>query len=405
MKNKETHLFILWEKALYKKDEIISEIKRKFSIINMYEIEWSKEKFIENISRFYGTNLPNAKEKMEHCGNGKFLLIIVQDENPIYEKRNTSKGEKIVNINMFDSKDKFRQLTGGGHRVHATNDEAETNHDITLLLAQNLEDYLKNVKQETEIIPIQKELFGANGWADVKEMFYALNNCLNYAILRNYEGLPDEIYVNDHNDIDIICDSFENAAYILNAEKVFPEEYRIHYKTKVGDKFANFDLRHIGDNYYTKELEERILKNRIFNEKGFFTLEHDDYFYTLLYHALIHKNVFKEDYKKRLSQMKPEIIKTETTQEEMLQILKKWLKENDYIATKPVDQSVYFNIENLKKLGPCVFNEENYELQQKIENLQNENAILKNELNQMANSKSWKITKPLRDFTTKKKRS
>ena len=30
MNNPETHLFILWEKSLYKKDEIISEIKEKF---------------------------------------------------------------------------------------------------------------------------------------------------------------------------------------------------------------------------------------------------------------------------------------------------------------------------------------------------------------------------------------
>lgn len=403
MSKKETHLFIIWENALYKKDEILSDIKNRFSIINIYEMEWSKSKFLENISRFYGTNLPNAEEKAEHCGFGKFLLVIVTDENPIYEKRNTSKGEKIVNINMFDSKEKFRQFTGGGHKVHATNDEIETNHDITLLLNKNLENYLSETKRSEEIIKLQKELFGADGWNNVNEMFYALNNCLNYAILRNYESLPDEIYVNGHNDIDIICDSYENAAHILNAEKVFPEEYRIHYRTKVGDKYANFDLRHIGDNYYVKELEERILKNRIFNAKGFYTLNSDDYFYTLLYHALIHKNIFKDDYKKKLNLMKPELIKDKTTEEDMIKILKEWLKMNDYITVKPIDQSVYFNLENLRKLGPCVFNEYNYKLEEKIQNLQNENTILKNELNEMANSKSWKITKPLRDLTTRNK--
>ena len=61
-------------------------------------------------------------------------------------------------------------------------------------------------------------------------MFYVLNNCIDYAIIRNYESLPDEIYVNEHNDIDIVCDSYQNAAYVLNAEKVFQEEYRVHYK-------------------------------------------------------------------------------------------------------------------------------------------------------------------------------
>lgn len=403
MKNKETHLFILWENALYKKEEIIKEIKNKFNIINIYEIEWNKDKFVENIIRFYGTNLPNAEEKAEHCGQGKFLLIIVNDENPVYEKRNTSKGEKIVNINMFDSKEQFRKLTGGGHKVHATNDEKETNHDLTLLIGKNVEDYLKNLQKTEEIIELKQDILGTNGWTSVNEMFYALNNCLNYAILRNYESLPEEIYVNGHNDIDIICDSLNDAIYVLNAEKVFPEEYRIHYRTRVEDKYANFDLRNIGDNYYIKELEERILEHRIFNSKGFYTLNKEDYFYTLLYHALIHKPEFKSDYKTRLRSMEPELIQEKTTEKEMINILKEWLKKNDYVIIKPNDQSVYFNVENVKQFGQCVFNELNYELQLKIQELQNQNAILKNELNLMANSKSWKITKPLRDITTKRK--
>ena len=356
--------------------------------------------------RFYGTNLPNIKEKAEHCGYGKFLLIIVEDEKPIYEKRNTTKGEKIVNINLFDSKEKFRELTGGGHKVHATNDEIETNHDITLLLDKNLEDYMKQEEineEKQKMILLKKELFGANGWKNVNDIFYVLNNCINYAILRNYENLPDEIYVNDHNDIDILCDSCQNAAYLLNAEKVFQESYRVHYKVRVGNKYANFDLRFIGDNYYIKELEERILNNRVFNVKGFYTLKEDDYFYTLLYHALIHKNIFKDDYKIRLSNMKPELIKKETTEEDMLNILKEWLKQNDYIAIKPEDKSVYYNLENLKQLGPCVFKEEEYNLQVELEILKSENEKLRQEILCMANSKSWKITKPLRDFTTRKR--
>ena len=63
----------------------------------------------------------NAQAKIEHCGNGKFLLIIVKDKNPIYQERNTSKGPKIVNTNLFDKKEEYRNLLGGGHKVHATN--------------------------------------------------------------------------------------------------------------------------------------------------------------------------------------------------------------------------------------------------------------------------------------------
>ena len=140
MNNPETHLFILWENSLYKKDEIISEIKEKFKILKIYKMKWSEKYFLSNLSRFYGTNLPNCEAKAEHCGKGEFLLIIVKDENPNYEERNTSKGAKIVNTKLFDCKEKFRQITGGGHKIHATNNEIETNHDITLLLGKNIED-------------------------------------------------------------------------------------------------------------------------------------------------------------------------------------------------------------------------------------------------------------------------
>lgn len=371
--NSEMHLFILWEKSLYKKDEIISQIKEKFKIIKIYNVKWSDKYFISNLSRFYGTNLLDCKAKAEHCGTGEFLLIIVKDENPIYENRNTSKGIKNLNINMFDSKEKFREITGGGHKVHATNDEIETNHDITLLLGISLNDFKNQNSEEWngEIENLKKDLFGYNGWDNVQQMFYALNNCTKYAILRNYEGLPEEIYINEHNDIDLICESKENCALILNAEKVFPQDYRIHYRAKVKDKYANFDLRYIGDNYYCEKLETNILNNRVYNDKGFFVLSDEDYFYTLLYHAIIHKRIFKEDYKKRLANMNDtNIIDENSKLEDMIKILKNWLSVNKYLITIPDDKSVDFNIQNAKQFRPLLQLEQtNKKLQQFNDNI------------------------------------
>lgn len=399
----EIHLFILWENALYKKQEILKDMQESFDILGMYNITWSKEKFSENLSRFYGTNLPKGCGKEEHCGNGTFLLVVVRCNNPKYEDRDTSKGIQRVNTSMFDKKTYYRELTGGGHRVHATNSEIETNHDLTLLLGKSIKDFVKeNNSWDGNEINLQKDLFGANGWSDAKEMFYALNNCINYALLRNYETLPEEIYVNEHNDIDIICDSFENAAYVLNAKKVFNEEYRVHYKTVVGQGFANFDLRYIGDDYYFKQLEEDLLKTKIYNEKGFYTISNDYYFYTLLYHALLHKPSFSEDYKNRLSKMNKEFENLENEQQ-YLEMLQKWLMQNEYIVTKPIDKSVQFNKENAKRLSPLVY-KDNSSMEEAIiqnEELKNENKRLREELVSVYNSKSWKITEVLRKISKK----
>ena len=221
----ELHLFILWKNALYKKDEILKDIRKKFEIVKMYNVTWSDKKYSENLSRFYGTKLPDGSKKEEHCGKGTFLLIVVLDKNPKYEKRITTAGEDVVNINMFDAKTKYREMTGGGHKVHATNSVKETDHDLTLLLGLNSNDYInkcynkKNKNKINEEENIKSDLIGSDGFKSVDEMFYVLNNSTEYAILRNFENLPEEIYLNDHNDIDIICKSRENTAYILNAKK------------------------------------------------------------------------------------------------------------------------------------------------------------------------------------------
>ena len=234
----EVHLFIIWQNALDKKQEILEDINKNFEILRIYQIEWSKEIFSENLSRFYGTNLPAGCGKEQHCGNGPFLLIIVKDKISKYETRATSKGDQIVNVHMFDKKTYYRELTGGGHKIHATNSQEETNHDITLLLGVSVEDFLKQDLSNKEIIELKQDLFGAHGWNDAKEMFYALNNCVNYALLRNFETLPEEIYVNKHNDIDVICTSYEDCAYVLNAKKVFEEPYRVHYVAKIKENNA-----------------------------------------------------------------------------------------------------------------------------------------------------------------------
>ena len=408
---KETHLFILWENAREKEKEIVEDINKNFKILGKYNIKWDKENFSKSLSRFYGTNLPKNSGKEQHCGNGDFLLIVVEVDNPKYEERDTSKGKQIVNVNMFDKKAYYRELTGGGHKVHATNSEVETNHDLTLLLGKSIKDYLDSIKekQNVETLDMEQELLGNKGFKTVEEMFYALNNCLNYTILRNYETLPEEIYVNEHNDIDIICDSLENAAYVLNAEKVFQEEYRVHYKVKVENKDAFFDLRYVGDNYYYYKIEQEILKNRIYNEKGFYTISKELYFYTLLYHALLHKPHFAKDYKDRLKQMNPKYFEDIQNDDKAIKLLNDWLLENGYTITVPIDISVQFNKENAQKFNELIYKNE-LENREKIENLLEKNkqlhqekTRLENELQRIVNSKSWKITKPIRDFRLRNK--
>ena len=100
----EIHIFIIWNKARKKESDIITDIKKRFKVLQIYEIHWSEQEFERNLLRLYGNSLKNSSSKKVVCGNGPFLFLVIKDENPKYEKRNTLHGEDIVNVNIFDKK-------------------------------------------------------------------------------------------------------------------------------------------------------------------------------------------------------------------------------------------------------------------------------------------------------------
>lgn len=402
----ELYIFILWKNALYKKEDILNDIKGKFDILDIYNVSWSDDKYSENLSRFYGTKLPNGSHKEKHCGRGDFLLVIVKDRNPKFEYRETSSGKDFVNVNMFDSKTKYREMTGGGHKVHCSNNIEETDHDLTLLIGKNSKDYLENLKNKFDgnIKELKRDLAGSNGFSDVDEMFYILNNCVKYVILRNYENFPEEIIQSEHSDVDLLCYSRENVAYVLNAKKCQAEDYRSQYIVKIDNKDINFDLRYVGDNYYDEYIEKRLLENRILDKRGFYILNKEDYFYTLLYHALIHKYSFGDDYKNRLlkmnskftAQISDDVIKR-------IKFLEEWMIKNNYIIKKPIDNSVVFNEYTLNEISRLVYRNDtdvNYR-DFELEELRKCNNNLNDELNFIKNSRTWRYTKYIRNIASK----
>ena len=113
------------------------------------------------------------------------LAIVVEDTNPKYSIRLTSKGHKKVNINIFDSKSKFRDWTGGGHKIHATNSTDEANYDLMLLFQKDTKDYKKDKKWNGSVEISNKDLIGYDGWDNLEQLFSILNSCCKYVVLRN----------------------------------------------------------------------------------------------------------------------------------------------------------------------------------------------------------------------------
>ena len=347
----EIHLFILWSKVSSERENILSDIAGKFIILDIYNITWSKNKFSENLSRFYGQNLPKNSKKEQHCGSETFTCVIVRDESPKYEPRHTSKGIRVVNVNLFDSKKLYRSWTGGGHKIHATDDVEETRIQLMLLLEKQYDYYLicnQNFVAEKEC---NQDLIRSIGWQSLEDVFDILNKTINYVILRNFETVHDQMD-SLHPDIDILTDNQDYAISILNAHKTFSKKFRVQYKVLIDNKYINFDLRFNGDNYYDINWQKDILATRI-KENFFYRPSDINYFYSLLYHALLHKDKLGYDYERRLLELNNKC--SFVSQRKYFSVLEIFNELEDFIdsqkyhVTYPNDFSVHWNYQLYSK--------------------------------------------------------
>lgn len=295
----ETQLFILWEKARYQQEKILADMRERFSIVKQYEITWTPELVSSNYTRFYGENLPDHSEKEQECGTGAFLLVIVRDEFPHYEYRVTSHGIEWINTKMFDAKQLYREWTNGGHKIHCSNTVEEFNHDITLLLGINAEDFQKQIKSiSPNIERLHKDIVGCHGWNSIDDLLYVLNSTVTYAIMRGGERLLSNVTDSEHEDIDVLLTKRQSAIYIINGVLYCCPE-RPHILVTIDDNEYIFDLWEYDHGVYDPCWERQMLANRV-KRDGYYVLSEQDDFYSLLYHCIVTKNNISEDYRDKL---------------------------------------------------------------------------------------------------------
>src|SRR5690554_5015487 len=91
----------------------------------------------------------------------------------------------------------------------------------------------------------------------IQELIEHLNaSSVAYAVLRNYDNLlEDEIYMEGHGDIDLICEDSMKLASEIGAVD-HPGHVKngqgngTHYIVYINNVEVSLDLRHVGDGYY-----------------------------------------------------------------------------------------------------------------------------------------------------------
>ena len=171
----------------------------------------------------------------------------------------------------------------------------------------------------------------AKNWTSLSEIFRVLNEkCVNYIVLRNYEGVLDSEHVS--GDIDFLCENRKELVCVLGAELRGSGFNEAHYEIFVQEKRIEIDVREIGDGYYCADWEKSFLKYRE-NFNGIFVMDPENHFYSILYHCLIHKGQIPEKYSAFLSGKCPQSNSTESFRT----LLFEYMSEKKYLVTNSSD--------------------------------------------------------------------
>lgn len=179
-------------------------------------------------------------------------------------------------------------------------------------------------------------------WNSAKEFFDSLNNEVVYVVLRNHENLPDELFSADHPDIDFLTMDLDLFNTVSKSESRSSRKIdSVHRKINISGNEIAVDVRSVGDGYYDKRWEQDMLAGRVYDNRGFYILDGDNYFYSLIYHAIVQKKTFSDDYKTRLQEMRGKngLINDKT----LLEMLEAYMIKKQYCYSYPA-KTTCFNI-------------------------------------------------------------
>lgn len=336
----ESHLFLLWRWPASRTGELLELIGKRFTIRVVTRLVWSAEHFDANIRRFYAKSAEQAQDKRKEFGDEPFLLIVVDDEAPCYRYRiDGSGGYKKVNINTFDLKSELRKE---GISLHVTDTLKEARRDIMLLTGRTMDDLLRDaVTWDGEIGELRSDVVGASGWKKLSQLFAVLNEAINYVVLRNFENLPDNHVVEEHGDVDLLVESLEGylrAGAILNGNEGPWAE--------IGGQKIWFDLWQVESFYYDPSWSRKILSGRVLT-RGFYAPGPEDYFFSLLYHAHIHRRTVPRDYGPRLAALARQIGLLNIVEEDLVdpekavELIGRYMRGQQFYLTWPENCPAY----------------------------------------------------------------
>jgi|Laugrespbdmm15sd_2_1035082.scaffolds.fasta_scaffold31160_2 hypothetical protein len=270
---KEMHLVIDWG-CFFEVDIITKNLTERGLELENYIKHPPLENKIETMSKFYNVHVDDKR------GITDFNIYIINDNNPLYDLRNTSKGNRKVNTKLFDLKTTIRQKCPTD--IHATDNIQETKHNLKTLGL--FDKYYNQIK-----------------YKDINEVFDTLNetSTLQWIITHNFDSFDDD------DDIDFLTNDYYKFMNILDTTEEpkggFPNSISdggtsVRNFIFINNKKKPIDIRYVGDNFYDTNFQIKILETREKHVEGFYVPTFNLHLYSLIYHAIIHKQNISSRY-------------------------------------------------------------------------------------------------------------
>jgi predicted Ser/Thr protein kinase len=367
----EPHCFVLWKSEEY--ERIKDELSTRFEILRtiLYTPQFfSKlgEDANSVLKKFY------SRRDAVHGDKGRtpFILFLVLDKEPRYGIRlNVSRGTReMVNVNVFDMKAKLR----GGRTAFLHGSSS----------VQECYDNLEALSIYVQDVPKSYWLHWRPSFASVTDFFEQLNTIagLDYVVLRNFDDLVDG-RADQGSDIDILANDFylfKRSTGAIGYKHKMPTDslfkrartltgptrdyyrpgpaheyggYKVAGLVNIAGQEITVDIRFVGDGYYCEEWERKILAGRV-KLGNIWVPDTENLFYSLLYHALVHKPRLSNRYRRMLGEMAPTVGMDGQIAESDGQLwacLDQFMLVNRYTYDRPSELAISLSAAARKRMG------------------------------------------------------
>jgi hypothetical protein len=351
----EPHCFVLWKAGEHV--SIQNEISKTFDILRA--IVYTPEIFSKLggdtrtiLNKFYcGHPCPCTQGDR---GRTPFVLYFVLDKEPRYETRtNPFRGTRETgNVNVFDLKTRLR-----GGRDGCLHGSASI---------QECYDILESLTTRAEGVPKSYWRCWRPTFVSVAEFFEHLNGVagLDYLVLRNFDGLVRN-EADQRPNIHILVNDFylfKRASGAIgythkSVKRAGPAleygGYKVAGHVAIGCHEFKINIQFVGDGYYCEQWERDMLAGRI-RLGSIFVPDAENLFYSLLFHALVHKRSLSDGYRQVLSEIASSIgLDGELAQsdKQLWAWLDGFIRDKGYEYVRPKDLSICLSAEAKTRMG------------------------------------------------------